>query len=285
MTHGQSICLVQTPDGYAHPVTGAVGVIPEGLVDGKLKEINPPYNVIMKGTVSYADGFIKFDDFRVDPVFDDNGTPDDKNFSLKGVLTSDRTLRNNYLLFEFEADPGNPATIVIAEAPDLTAGVATTLRLNVPQDPTLRLQERNYNVHFYSGTHEHVTSLMSAADQASAQAHTDAEILKNTANRRLKIVLRVAPDWPANIPITQEGSATIQARVGTEGIVLQASVAEATSPEFGANALEAVKQCVFAPAIRNHEYVEQVVKIPVLFTKPKPKAAAPAAAPASPAAK
>jgi TonB family protein len=284
IVHGQALCLVITSSGDVLPVAGAVGVIPEAIENGRLTEVHDYQATVLKRSVSYADGYIKFEDFRVDPVFDENGSPDDKNFSLKGALTSDRTLLNNYLYFVFEADPGNPPSIVIAEAPDLTAGVRTTLRLNVPQDPTLRLQERNYTVHFFSGIREHVTSLMPEADQKVAETLTDAEILEKTANRALGTILKIRPDHPASIPSSVEGTAMVQARVGPDGLVLQTSVVSATNPEFGANAMDAVKHWVFAPAIKNHEYVEALVDVPVKFAKPKPKAAAPAAAPAAPAA-
>jgi TonB family protein len=282
--HGQAICGVMTRAGDIYPIAGALGVIPKALEGGKLVEMNPPYHVLLKGTKSYADGYIKFEDFRVDPVFDENGTPDDKDFILKGTLVSDRNLQSNFLLFEFEADPGNPSAIVIAEAPDLTSGVRTTLRLKVPQDPTLRLQERNYYVHFFSGIHEHVTSLMPDADQAVAKTRTDAEILANTADRPLKVVLPVAPDWPSDIPTSVEGNATIRWRVGTDGLVLEASVVKATNPEFGANAVAAVKEWLFAPAIKNHEYVETTAETTLNFVKPKPKPVAAPAAPPAPAA-
>jgi TonB family protein len=269
--HGQAICLVITPEGDVLPVAGAVGVIPEAIQNGKLTEIQNYKTTILKGTASYADGYIKADDFRVDAVFDESGVPDDKTFSLKGTLTSDRTLTNNFLFFEFEADPGNPPTIVIAEAPDLTAGNRTVLRLNIPQDPTLRLQERNYNVHFFSGIHEHVTSLMPDADQAKAQTLTDAEILVRTESRAPRPVLKIRPDHPADIPPDTEGSATVHCRIGADGMVHDASLAGATNSEFGESALAAVRQWVFAPAIRNHEYVDMTVNIPIMFTKPKAK--------------
>jgi TonB family protein len=281
--HGQAICLVMTHGGDVLPVGGAVGVIPEACENGRLTEVYNYRATVLKGTASYADGYIKFDDFRVDSVFDDNGAPDEKTFTLKGTLTSDRTLENNYLFFEFEADPGNPPTIVIAQAPDLTAGVKTNLRLNVPQDPTARLQERNYTVHFFSGIHEHVTSLMPEADQAKAATLTDAEILKRTESRALKPVLRVRPDRPSGIPADVEGSASVRFHINTEGIVTEASVVSATNPEFGANALSAVKQWIFAPIIKNHEYVPAELTVPVNFTKPKPHPAAAAAPAAEPA--
>jgi hypothetical protein len=281
--HGQAICLVITADQDVLPIAGANRVIPEAIQNGRLTEIHNYNGTVLKRAVSYADGFVKFDDFRVDPVFDENGTPDDKNFSLKGALTSDRTLNNNYLYFVFEADPGNPQpTIVIAQAPDLTAGVTTTLRLNVPQDPTLRLQERNYVVHFFSGIREHVTSLMPDSAQKVAQTLTDSEVLKATANRGAVPIFRIRPDHPADIPSNIEGSAMVQARIGTDGLVLQATALSATNPEFGANAVDALKHWVFSPTIRNHEYVESLINQPVMFSKAKPKtAAAPDAAPAA----
>lgn len=279
MMHGQSLCLVMTHAGDVLPVGGAVGVIPEAYANGKLTEVYNYRATLLKATASYADGYIKFDDFRIDQAFDDSGAPDEKTFTLKGSLTSDRTLANNFLFFEFEADPGNPPTIVIAEAPDLTAGVKTNLRLNVPQDPTLRLQERNYTIHFFSGIHEHVTSLMQDAEQAKAATLTDAEILKRTESRAAKPVLKIRPDHPSDIPADVEGTAFVQARLNTDGMVAEATLVSATNREFGESALEAVKEWVFAPAIKNHEYVPTRVTIPVSFTKPKPHPA-PAPAPA-----
>jgi TonB family protein len=274
----QIMFIVVLADGRVFPVSSAIGVTPKVFDNGKWVEVYTPKEKITKRASAYADGFVKFTDFRIDALFDEGGSPMENMFKLEGVAVSDRSLKNCYLLFEFQPDPGNAPTLVTAALPDLDAGVSTQFRLRIPQDPTLHLQERNYTVHFFSGVREHATSEMDETDQKIALDHTDSAILARTENRPLKPLLRARPERPANVPDDMPGAATVRCVVGYDGLIESAAVVSCSAPAFGDAALDAIRQWIFIPAIKNHVYVKTTVDIPLQF-----KAAAHTSAPAFPA--
>jgi TonB family protein len=279
-SRAQMVYIVETPAGHMLPVAGAFGQLPKVLENGKLVPVYNSKQTLTKRAVSYADGEVTFPDFRIEEYFD-NGVPVETNFSLFGTVISETSLKDCYLLLEFEPDPGNPPTIILVELPDLDAGVATPFKFTIPQDPTLHLQERDYKVHFFSGIHEHVSSKMPPADQVKARALTDSEILAQTENRSLRPLLKIRPERPEGIPADVAGSATIRCHVDVNGLVTDATVVKATTPAFGDSALEAVRQWLWVPAIKNHAYVEVTVDVPLNFKAAVPALAAPAAPPPS----
>jgi TonB family protein len=270
----QAIYLISAPDGKVLPVAAVAGFTPEVMENGKLVGTQPSARRVFKKAASYADGYVKFNDFRVDALYDQNGIALDGTFSIAGSAVSDLSLKNCYLLFVFEPDQTSPSVSLEAELPDLVAGNPASFKLTVPKDPTLKPLERNYHVYFFSGSREHVTSLMSETEQRAAAENTDAEILARTENRKPSALLMMRP---RKLPGSTEepiGTAMIRCRIGYDGLVSEAAVVKASTPAFGQSAVIAVKQWIFTPAIKEHRYVETTVDVPVTIEPPKPAAAA-----------
>lgn len=80
------------------------------------------------------------------------------------------------------------------------------------------------------------------------------------------VVLRIDPVYPEEMRIAGiEGRAVIEFLVDTVGQVRVPTVIEASHPEFGRAALEAVQHWEFAPAMENGEAVPRLVVVPVEF--------------------
>jgi TonB family protein len=76
-----------------------------------------------------------------------------------------------------------------------------------------------------------------------------------------------APEYPESLIDTgSDGVAKIQFTVNGKGVVEDAEVVEATEPEFGEAALEALKQWRFRPATVDGKPVSKKVVLPFRFT-------------------
>jgi TonB family protein len=271
---GQSIFLLKTDDDHFRAVCSVRGMTPEVEIEGKIKQIPNPKNVMLKAAPSFADGFVKFDNFRLTDYLDGNGDQDDHYFNIKATLVADRTLRNCYAVIVFKRDEQSSPPPITVEVQDLEAGKYGYISMRIQQDPGSELQDKNYTVHFFSDAGEHVTSLMPADKQIEFNQFTDAEVLKRTESRPLAPLLMIQPQRPADLPAGLAGSAVIHCRVSPMGRILEASIVKATNSEFGQSGLDAVQQWIFMPRIKNHEYVETQVNVPVIFNAPSTEPAA-----------
>jgi TonB family protein len=269
-----SIFLVKTDDGKFYPVARVNAFTPQVMVNGKFHPVTVIKQVMLKGAPAFGDGYINFRDFRITTYLDPSGDQDDNFFSIKGSVSSDRALQDCFLLIEFAPAPGSGPTPMVVEMPDLPVGEFKSISCRVRQQPGSDFEDRVYKLHFFSGTSEHITSLMTESAQAEAAKNTDSEVLKRTESRKLSVLVPIRAKRPAGLPDDLAGSATIHCRVGTDGQILEASILKATNPEFGQSAFDAVQQWIFVPAIKNHEYVETQVNVPIIFDAPSPAPAA-----------
>jgi TonB family protein len=79
----------------------------------------------------------------------------------------------------------------------------------------------------------------------------------------------IAPSYPAQLkPGGGSGSARISCRITADGDATGARIVEASNPLFGSAALTAIRMSRFIPAIKDHQFVDSTVTIPVNFPAP-----------------
>jgi TonB family protein len=240
LSQAQLICLVQT--------------------NGKIGPVEDAAEILLKKTPAYRDGFVKID-YVSDAGYIKLEDVDPTKIQLAAHLTADRTLRDCYAIILFQAANGNPASIVAVQAPDLEAGKRT--KFYVPALIGAKMSDGPFVLHFFSGIGEYPTSLIDAG------ANRDADVLARTESRRPAPILAVYPDRPKDAPADVAGKAVVRCRIDAEGEVVDAVATEASQPGFGQSAVAAAQQWLFAPAIKNHQYVGVSVKIPFIFAPVK----------------
>jgi TonB family protein len=93
-----------------------------------------------------------------------------------------------------------------------------------------------------------------------------ADAVRTGANHPPVIRRMVEPIYPLSLLLTEtEGRAMIEFIVAVDGRVESARIHEATHPELGARAMEAVRHWRFLPAVRNQRTVKTRMRVPVMF--------------------
>jgi TonB family protein len=126
-------------------------------------------------------------------------------------------------------------------------------------------------VHYLSGVLEMTHSEMSAEEIAAAKTKRDEFTLKKTPERPVAVVYATSPSYPEALRATGEaGTAKILCRIGVDGRVTESTIQEASAPEFGQAAQQAAQTWLFAPAIKDGQFVEADILVPVDFS-PTPR--------------
>jgi TonB family protein len=156
--------------------------------------------------------------------------------------------------------------LAVFELPRLVANKTQSFEVKVMAGDAM--QEGKHQLYIFSESGEHLHSLRKTA-RASETTMTESYFLEKTSQRALTPVLTIAPEYPAKFKSKNvEGKAVIACRIGVSGEVVEASLIEATHPEFGTAALAAAKQWFFVPTVSERKYIETKVAIPFSFAPP-----------------
>jgi TonB family protein len=200
----------------------------------------------------------------------------DEALRVHGYLKSDTTLPNCVIVIVAKS----PAMKVVPAHDDLKIypippAAGQTM---MPADKSVAFDHRwdlgsrfdyahgTWELHLFSNGEEVPTTLMKAEEISAARAKTDAYLLRD---HPIALLLGVPPQYPEELKSRNiSGSATVRGTVGRCGLIKAIEIVSATQPAFGEAAAEAVKQWLFAPAVRDHHAVEQLVEFPVNFRAP-----------------
>jgi TonB family protein len=272
----QHILLTEV-NGQILPIQAVRAAVPQVMVDGHWRAANRT-GPILHAAPLYQDASIVIEDFemanagnamQLDTLA--SGTPSTGpiNFTvtLTGYLTASAPLENCFLVFESLGDHDHPASLGTVELPRLEAGRKRSFR--VPMSLGSKPEEGKYHIYIFSGARE--CRLATKPIPPGRGGPTDASYLAQTANASPAPIVVVSPDYPPGLVARNlAGSATIHCQLGVEGDVLTAAVLNADQPDFGAAAEAALRQWIFRPAVRNHQFVPIGVYIP--FSCPAPGA-------------
>jgi len=260
----QHVLLVRT-GGLLLPVRAVRGLVPQVEVDGRLEPADPTAAMLLHEADAYRDGFITADDFDI--ALRLTGFPPYRDdIQVDGFLTSTVDLQNCYLVVMWQTHSPNSFTFTTAHLPDLKAGRRITIRVwnPIPSDRNDIFVGQRYRAYIFSGRRECLTSLIAGKDSHDVWKQQE-YFLRQAEYRQASAYFNPVPQSLGKLPAARPASAVVGFRISAEGDVLDPVVSGASGPEFGEFALGAVRQWIFAPAIREHRYVEQPEKLIFIF--------------------
>ena len=187
---------------------------------------------------------------------------DDLNFdnSISATLTASQALENCFLVFELPKTASHNAEIGAIQIPNLPAGKAQVVHA-VVQLPDA-VEGKDFRILIFSGTLEVLNSTL-APDATGAV--TESAYLAQ-ADQRVRAILVVPGNTPADLAMKGiTPKPVVKVKIGTDGLVEEASLASSDQPEAGPVALTAIKQWIFVPPVVNHQFVEKEMLVPVPF--------------------
>ncbi|QYM78547.1 energy transducer TonB [Horticoccus luteus] len=189
---------------------------------------------------------------------------------ITGTVVPDRAIPRSFVAVEVKETDGTTKYVRVAALPDnLSPTKPGAFAIQVAGKNAKKSKLRP-DVHFFAGAFEVINSTMTPDAIKKAKETRDAFTLKRTPARDLVPVYAEAPIYPASLRASGEaGSAKVLCHVDREGVVTDAKVQEASAPEFGQAAAEALRGWLFAPAIKDGQFVELDVLIPIEFAPVK----------------
>lgn len=265
---GQHLLLVKNGDKKPEVVVGARGMAPLVVRDGK-RVVAEGYRFGMVDGGSYLYAFVSMRNVqaKTSGLSIDGSQALNKKFHFNCDLESPYNLENVYIVLLMNtSDAGK--SIFLFEVGDLEAREIKPVNLTVPL--SVELGEGRYTLHMFSGGRELFHSRMpfGALDVALNKVVRDK--IQGLSDANAQPLLGPAPEYPKALRKKKvEGSALLSITIDQKGNVMDPSVAEASAPEFGAAAMEVIKQWRFLPKVVAGKPVSSKVKIPFSFTLPK----------------
>jgi TonB family protein len=252
LLHGQHLLLVQYKN-QLYPVIGMQTNVPVALVDGKKIKV-PQGDFALKSAPAFQPGFVQIDNWETYGMATGKTSASSYNYNLifRGDFSSNVPLKDCYLVAYLKLE-NNEEGVAVCALPNLVPGKKQWVdaHFQLPHS----LGRGSYRLYFFSGTGEYLHSKMSLDEQS---------------DRKASPISLVAPPYPDEFKGQGiVGEVVIFCHVSNAGRVLDASVREATQEPFGREALAAVMQWTFVPAIRDHQYVETNLLIPMEFRPPE----------------
>ena len=220
-----------------------------------------------KGSYLYAFVALRNSQAKTSGLSIDGSQALNKKFHYSCDLESPYNLENVYIVLLLNtADAGN--SIFLFEVGDLEAREIKPVNLTVPL--AVELGEGSYKIHLFSGGRELFHSRMPFGAMDAALNKVVREKIAGLTDANAQPLLGPAPEYPKALRKKKiEGSALLSITIDQRGNVMDPSVAEASTPEFGAAAMDVIKQWRFLPKVVAGKPVSSKVKIPFAFTLPK----------------
>lgn len=237
---------------------GTAMVVAHG--DQAPRAASPKVKFNTKPGVTYHDAFLKLKDYKMKEVEGADG-----QVLITGTVTPDRPLKAAFVAVEIRSIDGRTIDVRLAGLPNLAPNRPGQFSIQVPGKAAKKAKSRPV-VHFMASNLELINSAMQPAEIEAAQAKRSEYTLKKTPNRKVAPVYTVPPAYPpAQRGVAEVRTVKVKALIDPEGKVTAATVAEGVGPELDAAACAAVKAWIFAPAIKDGQFVESSAVIPVKF--------------------
>lgn len=257
--------MVAAKEGYDAKVVVAVKEddTPMVLVGSKVREAVKRARLFLKPGATYHDAQFTITEFKMKPAGEQG------QVLITATVTPDRPVARSFVAVEVRGSDGRTESVRVTGLPAMNPAKPATYAIQVPGKPNRKSKTRPL-VHYFAGALEVIHSEMTPAEISAAKAKRDEFTLKKTQDRPVTVVYAVPPSYPEALRETaQGGTAKVQCRIGLDGRVIESKLKEASAPEFGEAAVNAVQDWLFAPAIKNGRFIEAEILVPIDFSPPK----------------
>jgi len=189
-----------------------------------------------------------------------------KLFTFAASFSADYPLKNVFLALELQTGTTDSGLVVL-EVGDLKPGVWTPvdLRRTFMDD----FVNPTYILHLFVGGEEALHSEMPAELIDAALDAVVADRIKGATSANPKPLVGPQPRYPDALKSSREsGSATISLLIRANGAASELVMKEASRPEFGQAALDALRTWRFLPKVKDGQPVEARITLPFKFVAP-----------------
>lgn len=256
--------LIVAREGYdTKPVVGVKDEDTPMVLDGRKSRpaVKKARFGLRPGT-TYHDAFLTIQNFKMRAV-------DDGQVLITGTVKPDRSVSRCFVAVEVRGPDGKTTDVHFVSLPSMTPDKPGDFAIQVPGKPNRKAKTRPI-VHYFSGVLEMIHSGMEPDEISAAKAKRDEETLKRVGERGVSVAYAAFPPYPEALRDSGKvGSATVLCRIGVDGRVLDVTLKEASAPEFGEEAVRAARDWLFVPAIKDGQFVEADIAVPVEFSPSK----------------
>lgn len=261
--------LLAGDGGSMDPVVAVDRLDPIVLRDGKRVKIHATAFSLAKAE-SYFPAMVKFDKIHVLLSGRDtaDGTSVNNIFHLDCTLESAYSLEDVFLVLVLEGRHKGARSIFVEEVAKVKANECAYVDVTTPME--IEVDSGRYRAHLFSKGREVFTSKMRPAEIEAAIAEMVRKKIENVDNAPARPFFGPGPVFPKSLrKSVRQGKAVLKLAIDPAGAVSEPSVVEASAPEFGTAALEAVRQWRFLPKVANGQPVPSVIKMPFDFNADK----------------
>lgn len=257
--------LLAGDGGPMCPVVAVDRLDPIVLRDGKRVKIHATAFSLAKAE-SYFPAMVKFDKMHIQlsGMETADGRSVNNIFHLNCTLESSFTLEDVFLVLVLEGRHKGARSIFVEQVSNVVANECAYVDVTTPME--IEVDSGKCRVHLFSKGREVFTSKMRPAEIEAAVAEMVRKKIGNVERAPARPFFGPGPVFPKSLPRSvRTGKALVKLSVSSAGAVTESSVLEASAPEFGVAALDAVRQWRFLPKVEAGQPVASVVRMPFEF--------------------
>ena len=260
--------LVSKNGGKPSVVRSATNGIAYVLDDGKLvaadgnlyalKEVSDYFPVIVEVSgLNVGSSYL---------TLNNSATALNNELNFNATLTSPQRLDDVFIVLEMNTDGGK--SVFLWGIGTLASYTPSSISIKVPA--AFQVGSGHFKFHVFTGGAEVLNSMMGYLYVDGALDRMVRKRVAGVWDAQIKPFIYFAPEYPKQLKNAKvAGRAVVKVHVNELGSVSDPVVKEASDPEFGRAALDAVRQWRFLPRIKEGQPVETTVDVPFVFSLPK----------------
>jgi len=260
--------LVSKNGGKPSVVRSATNGIPYVLDDGKLVAANGNLYAL-KEVPEYFPVVVDVSGLNVGSTYMTVGATAsalNNELNFNATLKSPERLDHVFIVLDMDTEGGK--SVFLWGIGTLTPYEESSIAIKVPA--AFQVGSGHFKFHVFS---DGVEVLNSTMGYLSIDGMLDSMVRKRVAgisNAQIRPFIYPAPEYPKHLKNAKvEGKAVVRVHVNELGSVSDPAVKEASDPDFGRAALEAVRQWRFLPRMKEGQPLETNVDVPFVFSLPK----------------
>lgn len=259
--------LVVTDGGKPEIVVGAHGLLPMVLENGKPRVFRANRFALVKAG-EYLPLFVavRHAQAGTSALRFNTGDEVNKDFHFSCELETAYPLADVFLVILLKNDRADKG-VFLYEVGEMEPRHTVPISLEIPT--VMDNAPGQYELYLFSGGRELFQSMMPFGLVESALNKIVREHLKGVQNASPQPFLGPMPEYPdALAKKKMAGSATVSFAIGVDGAVSDPALVSASRPEFGAAAMEVIRQWRFLPKVKDGHPVATRAQLPFEFPAP-----------------
>jgi TonB family protein len=186
--------------------------------------------------------------------------------NFNATLVSPQRLDHVFIVLDMDTEGGK--SVFLWGVGTLSSYEPRSIAIKVPA--AFQVGSGHFKFHVFTDGVEVLNSTMGYLNIDGALDRMVRKRIADVRDAQITPFIYPAPEYPKQLKAAKvEGKAVVKVHVDEKGSVNDPSVKEASDPEFGRAALEAVRQWRFLPRMKDGQALETTVDVPFIFSLPK----------------